>query len=90
MLLNPQLESKVVVGASGVLLVLVAVFASMGMYGWAGVEATLFCIEVGLRTACSTYLVAFSSIDVGLLTACITELVVFSSIEVGLLTARIH
>jgi len=41
-----MLESKVVVGASGVLLVLVAVFASMGMYGWAGVEATLFCIEV--------------------------------------------
>lgn len=40
------IESKIMVGLGGVLIVLVSVAGSLGFYGFVGVEATLFVIEV--------------------------------------------
>ena len=45
----PQIESKIVVGLGGVSIVLLAVSSSLGIYGFIGVEATLFVIEVGIE-----------------------------------------
>ncbi|XP_018008348.1 NPC intracellular cholesterol transporter 1 [Hyalella azteca] len=41
-----MIESKLMVGLGGVIIVLLAVSSSLGFYGYCGVEATLFVIEV--------------------------------------------
>lgn len=41
-----MIESKITVGLGGVVIVLLAVASSLGIYGYIGVEATLFVIEV--------------------------------------------
>ncbi|KAF2364310.1 Niemann-Pick C type protein, partial [Trinorchestia longiramus] len=41
-----MIESKLMVGLGGVVIVLMAVGSSLGFYGYCGVEATLFVIEV--------------------------------------------
>ena len=41
-----QVDSKLLLGLSGVLIVMVSVLSSLGMYSYSGVPATLIIIEV--------------------------------------------
>jgi Niemann-Pick C1 protein len=42
----PQVESKVTLGLGGVMIVLLSVAASIGIFGFAGVPATLIIFEI--------------------------------------------
>lgn len=43
---STKVDSKIVLGLGGVLIVLLAVFSSLGLYGYFGVSTTLIIIEV--------------------------------------------
>lgn len=43
-------DSKITLGLGGVLIVLISVSSSIGVYGYAGVPATLIIIEVSLSS----------------------------------------
>jgi len=42
----PQVDSKMTLGVGGILIVLMAVVCSLGIFGYAGVTTTLLTIEV--------------------------------------------
>ena len=44
----PQIESKIFLALGGVTLVMLSIGASLGFYGYVGVPATLFVIEVSI------------------------------------------
>ena len=54
-----QIESKAMVGFSGVIIVVLAVCASVGFYGYCGVPATLFVIEVFISVSIYQYELSF-------------------------------
>lgn len=47
----PQIESKISLALGGVTIVMLSVAASLGFYGYVGVPATLFVIEVSIGFA---------------------------------------